>query len=86
MVGDLVGGGSMAALTTAQLELIETVLVACQLGVEPVAACKAAGVSIMQFWHAVLLHDTYIGTIGDRLTKAQRHALILEILRAPKED
>ena len=76
----------MAALTAAQLELVETVLMACQLGVEPVAACKAAGVPVMQFWHALLLHETYIGTIADRLTPAQRRALILEILRTPEED
>ena len=76
----------MAALTTAQLELIETVLVACQLGVEPVAACKAAGVPIMQFWHAMLLHETYVGTIANRLTHVQRRALILEILRNPEEE
>lgn len=65
-------------------EAVETVLVAIRLGVEPVEACRAAGIRATDLWNAILMQETYVGGTIDQLTQAQRRALVLAVLKEPK--
>lgn len=64
-------------------EAVETVLMACRLGVEPVEACRAAGIRATDLWNAILMQETYVGGTLDLLTQAQRKALVLAVLKEP---
>lgn len=64
-------------------EAVETVLMACRLGVEPVEACRAAGIRATDLWNAILMQETYVGGTLDLLTQAQRRALVLAVLKEP---
>ena len=64
-------------------EAVAAVLMACRLGVEPVEACKAAGIRAIDLWNAILVQETYVGGTLDLLTQAQRRALVLAVLREP---
>lgn len=64
-------------------EAVETVLMACRLGVEPVEACRAAGIRVTDLWNAILMQETYVGGTIDQLTQAQRRALVLAVLKEP---
>lgn len=64
-------------------EAVETVLMACRLGVEPVEACRAAGIRASDLWNAILMQETYVGGTIDQLTQAQRRALVLAVLKEP---
>lgn len=64
-------------------EAVETVLVAIRLGVEPVEACRAAGIRASDLWHALLMQETYVGGTLGLLTQAQRKALVLAVLKEP---
>ena len=66
-------------------EAVETVLVAIRLGVEPVEACRAAGIRAIDLWNAILVQETYVGGTIDQLTQAQRRALVLAVLREPMQ-
>ena len=66
-------------------EAIETVLVAIRLGVEPVEACRAAGIRAIDLWNAIIMQETYVGTKVTELTLAQRRALVLAVLREPRQ-
>ena len=65
-------------------EAVETVLVAIRLGVEPVEACRAAGIRASDLWNAILMQETYVGGTLDLLTQKQRRALVLAVLKEPK--
>ena len=65
-------------------EAVETVLVAIRLGVEPVEACRAAGIRAIDLWNAILIQETYVGGTLDLLTQKQRKALVLAVLKEPK--
>ena len=65
-------------------EAVETVLVAIRLGVEPVEACRAAGIRAIDLWNAILVQETYVGGTLDLLTQKQRRALVLAVLKEPK--
>ena len=65
-------------------EAVETVLVAIRLGVEPVEACRAAGIRAIDLWNAILMQETYVGGTLDLLTQKQRKALVLAVLKEPK--
>ena len=65
-------------------EAVETVLMACRLGVEPVEACRAAGIRAIDLWNAILMQETYVGGTLDLLTQKQRKALILAVLKEPE--
>lgn len=64
-------------------EAVETVLMACRLGVEPVEACRAAGIRASDLWNAILVQETYVGGTLDLLTQKQRRALVLAVLKEP---
>ena len=64
-------------------EAVETVLVAIRLGVEPVEACRAAGIRAIDLWNAILMQETYVGGTLDLLTQKQRKALVLAVLKEP---
>ena len=64
-------------------EAVETVLMACRLGVEPVEACRAAGIRAIDLWNAILMRETYVGGTLDLLTQKQRRALVLAVLKEP---
>ena len=64
-------------------EAVETVLVAIRLGVEPVEACRAAGIRAIDLWNAILIQETYVGGTLDLLTQKQRKALVLAVLKEP---
>jgi len=64
-------------------EAVETVLMACRLGVEPVEACRAAGIRAIDLWNAILIQETYVGGTLDLLTQKQRKALVLAVLKEP---
>ena len=64
-------------------EAVETVLVAIRLGVEPVEACRAAGIRAIDLWNAILMRETYVGGTLDLLTQKQRRALVLAVLKEP---
>ena len=64
-------------------EAVETVLMACRLGVEPVEACRAAGIRAIDLWNAILMQETYVGGTLDLLTQKQRRALVLAVLKEP---
>ena len=66
-------------------EAVETVLMACRLGVEPVEACRAAGIRAIDLWNAILMQETYVGGTLDLLTQKQRRALVLAVLREPRQ-
>jgi hypothetical protein len=66
-------------------EAVETVLVAIRLGVEPVEACRAAGIRAIDLWNAIIMQETYVGTKVTELTLAQRRALVLAVLREPTQ-
>lgn len=65
-------------------EAVETVLMACRLGVEPVEACRAAGIRAIDLWNAILIQETHVGGTLDLLTQKQRKALVLAVLKEPK--
>mgnify|MGYP000847594160 FL=1 len=65
-------------------EAVETVLVAIRLGVEPIEACRAAGIRAIDLWNAILIQETYVGGTLDLLTQKQRKALVLAVLKEPK--
>lgn len=67
-------------------EAVETVLVAIRLGVEPVEACRAAGIRAIDLWNAILIQETYVGGTLDLLTQKQRKALVLAVLKEPKAE
>lgn len=67
-------------------EAVETVLMACRLGVEPVEACRAAGIRAIDLWNAILMQETYVGGTLDLLTQKQRKALVLAVLKEPKTE
>lgn len=67
-------------------EAVETVLMACRLGVEPVEACRAAGIRATDLWNAILMQETYVGGTLDLLTQAQRKALVLAVLKEPEAE
>jgi len=62
---------------------VKTVLVAIRLGVEPVEACRAAGIRASDLWNAILMQETYVGGTLDLLTQKQRKALVLAVLKEP---
>ncbi len=62
---------------------VKTMLVAIRLGVEPVEACRAAGIRASDLWNAILMQETYVGGTLDLLTQAQRKALVLAVLKEP---
>ena len=64
-------------------EAVETVLMACRLGVEPVEACRAVGIRAIDLWNAILMRETYVGGTLDLLTQKQRRALVLAVLKEP---
>lgn len=64
-------------------EAVETVLMACRLSVEPVEACRAAGIRAIDLWNAIIMQETYVGTKVTELTLAQRLALVLAVLKEP---
>ena len=64
-------------------EAVETVLVAIRLGVEPVEACRAAGIRAIDLWNAILIQETHVGGTLDLLTQKQRKALVLAVLKEP---
>lgn len=66
-------------------EAVETVLVAIRLGVEPVEACRAAGIHAIDLWNAILIQETYVGGTLDLLTQKQRRALVLAVLWEPPQ-
>ena len=64
-------------------EAVAVVLMACRLGVEPVEACRAAGIRAIDLWNAILMRETYVGGTLDLLTQKQRRALVLAVLKEP---
>lgn len=66
-------------------EAVETVLVAIRLGVEPVEACRAAGIRAIDLWNVIIMQETYVRTKVTELTLAQRRALVLAVLREPRQ-
>ncbi len=64
-------------------EAVEAALMAIRLGVDPVEACRAAGIRASDLWHALLMQETYVGGTIDQLTQAQRKALVLAVLKKP---
>ena len=67
-------------------EAVETVLVAIRLGVEPIEACRAAGIRAIDLWNAILIQETYVGGTLDLLTQKQRRALVLAVLKEPEAE
>ena len=67
-------------------EAVETVLVAIRLGVEPVEACRAAGIRASDLWNAILIQETYVGGTLNLLTQKQRRALVLAVLKEPEAE
>lgn len=67
-------------------EAVETVLVAIRLGVEPIEACRAAGIRAIDLWNAILIQETYVGGTLDLLTQKQRKALVLAVLKEPEAE
>ena len=51
---------------------------------EPVEACRAAGIRAIDLLNAILIQETYVGGTLDLLTQKQRKALVLAVLKEPK--
>lgn len=65
-------------------DTIDGIVMAIRLGVDPIEACRAAEVTPMALWHALLMQETYVKqSLMLQLTQAQWRQLVLAILREP---